>query len=65
MKGLSKRKSIIIANKMDLPEAEENLELLKADVDIDPNLQIIPISAKEKQNTEELKSILKNLILGE
>ncbi len=27
MKGLSKRKSIILANKMDLPEAEENLEL--------------------------------------
>jgi GTP-binding protein len=64
MKGLSKRKSIIIANKMDLPESEENLELLKADVDIDPNLQIIPISAKEKENTEELKIVLKDLILG-
>jgi len=64
MKGLSKRKSIILANKMDLPESAENLELLKADIDIDPNIQIIPISAKEKENTEELKLILKELILG-
>ncbi len=63
MKGLSKRQSIIVANKMDLPESAENLELLKADIDIDPNILIIPISAKEKENTEELKQILKDLIL--
>ena len=62
MKGLSSRKSIIIANKMDLPESAENLELLKADIDIDPNIQIIPISAKEKENTEELKQVLHKLI---
>ncbi len=64
MKGLSSRKSIILANKMDLPESAENLELLKVDVDIDPNIMIIPISAKEKENTEELKKVLKELILG-
>ena len=63
MKGLSGRPSIIIANKMDLPESEENLELLKTD--IDPNILVIPISAKEKQNTEELKYILRDLILAD
>ncbi len=47
MKGLSKRKAVILANKMDLPESKENLELLKLEVG---NMQIIPISAMEDDN---------------
>ena len=61
MKGLSKRPSIIVANKMDLPESQENLELLKSD--IDPNIKVIPISAKEHENVNELKFIIKDFLV--
>ncbi len=44
MKGLSKRPALIVANKMDLPEAAENLELLRAEL-ADEVIEIIPISA--------------------
>ena len=42
MKGLATRPSVIIANKMDLEDSEENFELLKSDY---PNVEIIPMSA--------------------
>ncbi len=56
MKGLSKRKHIILANKMDLPESEENLELLKAAVD-EEDVKIIPISANTDKDFTELKQL--------
>lgn len=43
-KGLSKRATIIVANKMDLPEAEENLALLRAEFSHE-FFEIIPVSA--------------------
>lgn len=52
MKSLSKRKSIVIANKMDLPESEENLELFKTEY---PNVPVFPISALKKTGIEKLK----------
>ena len=61
MKGLSKRPSVIIANKMDLPEAEENLELLKSD--IDPNIPLIAVSAEKRENTEAVKNLLADIII--
>jgi len=48
--NLSKRPMIIVANKMDMPEAKENLERFKKEI----NLPIIPISALTKDNVKEL-----------
>jgi len=44
MRGLSKRPAIIAANKMDLPESAENLELLRDELKSEV-IEIIPISA--------------------
>jgi GTP-binding protein len=44
MKGLSSRPAIIVANKMDLPEAEENLSRLRCEV-VGEGIEIIPMSA--------------------
>lgn len=52
MKGLSKRPALIIANKMDLPESAENLELLKAELAGDL-IDIIPVSAERGENLAE------------
>ena len=60
MKGLSKRPSIIVANKMDVEVAKENLELLQHEY---PNETIIPLSAVLEENTTELLQVLRSLIL--
>ncbi|RZC32834.1 mitochondrial ribosome-associated GTPase 2, partial [Asbolus verrucosus] len=49
-KYLLERPQLVIANKIDLPEANENLELIKEHTD----LKIIPISAKVGTNLTEL-----------
>jgi len=56
MEGLTSRPSIIAANKMDLPESQENLKELKEKL---YNTQIIPISAEESDNLEEILKILR------
>lgn len=48
--NLSKRPQIIVANKMDMPGAVENLEEFKKKV----NAEIIPISALTKDNLDQL-----------
>ena len=48
--NLSKRPMIVVANKMDMPNAKENLEKFKEKVDT----PIIPISALTKDNVKEL-----------
>lgn len=48
--NLSKRPQIVVANKMDLPEAEENLKEFKKKV----NVPVIAISAYTRQNLNEL-----------
>jgi len=50
------RKKIIAANKMDLPEAEENLKLLKEKFH---GVPVIPISAKMGTNITELLTIIR------
>ncbi len=52
---LKNKKEIIIANKMDLPNAKENLEKFKKAY---PNLSVYEISA---QNKEGLESLLKHI----
>ncbi|CAN9515375.1 unnamed protein product [Ophioblennius macclurei] len=58
--GLSERPQAIVANKMDLPEAQEKLELLKSQV----TQRVIPVSALTGQNTEELILHLRELYDG-
>ncbi|XP_029361395.1 mitochondrial ribosome-associated GTPase 2 [Echeneis naucrates] len=58
--GLSHRPQAIIANKIDLPEAQEKLETLRSHV----NERVIPVSALTGQNTEELILYLRELYDG-
>ncbi len=55
---LSKRPFIIVANKMDLPNAAENLKIFKRKV----RKKIIPISAQSGEGIEELKVLLRESI---
>lgn len=55
MKGITKRPSIIIANKMDIPEAEENLKRLRKKV---RKIEIFPISASEGYGMEDFNELL-------
>lgn len=57
MKGLSKRRSVVIANKMDLPESEENLELFKEEF---PNVELFAISAMKKSGHHDVKQFLRD-----
>jgi len=55
-KGLSKRKSIVIANKMDLPESASNLKILKSKL---RGRKIIPISASTDGSFDELLEVIR------
>lgn len=59
MKGLSKRKAVIAANKMDIPESGKNLKFLKKEI---TNYKIIPLSALKKDNTDKLLEALRNMM---
>lgn len=61
MKGLSERRSIIVANKMDIDLSKENLELFKHEF---PNEKIIAMSAVLEENTEEFLQTLKKMIIN-
>jgi len=56
---LASRESIVVANKMDLPAAKENLEKF---IEKYPELKIIPISALEGIGTEKVTEELKKKI---
>jgi GTPase len=53
---LSERPWRIIANKMDLPEAEENLHALRERFG---NVEVVPVSAAKSKGVDELKTRLK------
>ncbi len=55
-KGFSKRKFVIVANKMDLPESAENLKKLKAKL---RGKKIIPLSASTDGDFSELLKVLR------
>ena len=57
--NLDKKKLVVIANKMDLPDAKENLERFKKEY---PNLDIIPISAYSLDGVEELVKKLADIL---
>lgn len=56
---LKNKKEIIIANKMDLPNAKENLEKFKKAY---PNLSVYEISAQNKEGLEPLLKHIANLL---
>ena len=60
MKGLSRRPALIVANKMDLPGAAENLELLRGELASDP-IEIVPVSATSG-DIGELKEKLRAMV---
>ena len=57
--NLDKKKLVVIANKMDLPDAKDNLERFKKEY---PNLDIIPISAYSLEGVEELVKKLADIL---
>jgi GTP-binding protein len=57
---LSRRPWLIAANKMDLPEAGDNLKALQQRF---PDREIVPISAKENEGIEALKGSFEQLLL--
>jgi GTP-binding protein len=63
MKGLSKRPGIIIANKMDLPQSQENFELLQEAVGHLP-MEIIPISAEQHDHLDILIRKLREMVVS-
>lgn len=56
--GLSKRVICIVANKIDIPGAAKNLDILKKKT----NLPIFPISALNKENLDPLLKFIQNLL---
>lgn len=58
--GLSNRPQVIVANKLDLPQAQTNLKALRAQV----SQRVIPVSAMTGQNIEELILHLRELYDG-
>lgn len=61
-KGLSRRPHLILANKMDLPEASGNLELFKDYLRKDwPTARLILGSGERGDNLEELRLLLKEM----
>jgi GTPase len=54
--SLIKRKTIVLANKMDEPKAAENLEIFKKEI---KRVRVIPISAAFDQGLDEVKKAFK------
>jgi len=61
---LSVKTQVVCANKMDLPNAEENLKLLKEELK-DTDIDIIEVSAGTRQGIEELKYKIWDLLSKE
>ncbi|MBQ3142829.1 MAG: GTPase ObgE [Bacilli bacterium] len=59
---LYNKTEILVANKMDLQNSKENLELFKNEF---PDLDIIPISAVKKENINTLLYKLKDILIKE
>jgi|tagenome__1003787_1003787.scaffolds.fasta_scaffold20951447_2 GTP-binding protein len=57
---LSQRPWFVVANKMDLPEANENLTQLRARF---PKTDVVPISAANREGIDELKEKLSEALL--
>eukprot|EP00123_Amoebidium_parasiticum_P013652 comp22076_c0_seq1/m.32170 comp22076_c0_seq1/g.32170 ORF comp22076_c0_seq1/g.32170 comp22076_c0_seq1/m.32170 type:complete len:449 (-) comp22076_c0_seq1:355-1701(-) len=56
--GMTKRPSLVVANKIDLPEAEENLNILRTKTP----LPVVGVSALERRNISEATSMIRKLV---
>jgi GTPase len=59
---LSERPWIVVANKMDLPEAAEKLKHFKGRY---RKLKVIPVGSDEEKGVEKLKAVLGELVAGQ
>jgi GTPase len=59
---LSSRSWLVVANKMDLPNANENLEMLREKF---PKISIVPISAANGEGIDRLKEALAERMTGD
>ncbi|MBO5570056.1 MAG: Obg family GTPase CgtA, partial [Clostridia bacterium] len=59
--GLAERPMIVAANKMDLPEAEKNLEKLRAHLK-GTDIQVIPISAATGEGVDDLMNAVVQML---
>src|SRR6266511_4313471 len=59
---LSSRPWLVVANKMDLPNANENLEALRERI---PKISIFPISAAKGEGIDALKKMLATKMIGD
>ncbi len=59
---LAGRPWMVVANKMDLPEAAENLRLMRERY---PKIETVPISANEGTGLDDLRALLRRLLTGE
>jgi GTP-binding protein len=59
---LSSRPWLVVANKMDLPNANENLEMLREKF---PKIDIVPISAANGDGIDRLKEVLAERMTGD
>jgi GTP-binding protein len=59
---LSERPWLIVANKMDLPGAEDNLQLLRSRF---ADKTIVPVVANSGDGIAELKDVLERFLVGE
>jgi len=59
---LSSRPWLVVANKMDLPDASENLEMLREKF---PKTSIVPISAVNGEGIDMLKQALAERMTGD
>lgn len=57
---LAERSWLIAANKMDLPEARENLRLLRV---LHPKVEIVPISADTGEGLDDLRTVLRRRLV--
>ncbi len=60
-KKLAQKPMVVIANKMDLPEAEANLKAFKTAY---PEVKVIPISAMYQKNIDEAMNTLMDMVLS-
>lgn len=60
-KKLAQKPMVVIANKMDLPEAEVNLKAFKTAY---PEVKVIPISAMYQKNIDEAMNTLMDMVLS-
>jgi len=59
VKAFRRKELLILANKMDLPDAEDNLDIVR---EFYPNLNIVPVSTKDKKSLEKIPKMFFDML---